>query len=347
MNTPQDAGSRAASRAVGHMRGVRVLGTGVAPLDSPVTSAEMDIRLGLAPGSVERRTGVVSRHVETKRSAAELGADAARRALEAAGLCLDDVDCLVAASGTPDQAMPCNAALLHHALNFGTRATPAFDINASCLSFLFALDTLSYLIDAGRYRRILIVSSDIASCGLDWDHLEESGIFGDGAAAAILGHAGDSGSAVLASAFATFGEGAHSCEIRGGGSRHHPSRVTEPFAPLTTFRMDGKAVFRLAGGRLHAFVEDLVHASGIPLADIPVVVPHQASAQALRYTRHRLRLRGDQMVDIFAGHGNQVAASLPSALHEAIISGRLRRGHHALLLGSGAGVSLGGVVLCY
>ena len=332
---------------VGHVRRVRILGTGVATIDTVVTSNEMDVRLGLALGTVERRTGVGSRCVEAVRSAADLGADAARRALAAAGLRLEDVDCLVGASGTPDQAMPCNAALMRRALGCDRHAIPAFDVNASCLSFLVALDTLSYLIEAGRYRRVLIVSSDIASCGLDWGHLEQSGIFGDGAAAAVVGHAGDTGSAVVASAFETFAEGAHLCEIKGGGSRYHPSRLTEPFAPLAMFRMDGPEVFRLAGGELASFTANLIQSAGIPLADIPVVVAHQASAHALRFARRRLRLRADQMVDIFADHGNQVAASLPSALHEAISSGRLRRGAHVLLIGSGAGVSLGGAVLCY
>jgi 3-oxoacyl-[acyl-carrier-protein] synthase-3 len=347
MTTQQVAASGARSPAMRHVRRVRILGTGVAARDAMVTSAEMDARLGLPPGTVEHRTGVVSRHVEAKRTAAELGADAARRAIDAAGLGLGDIDCLVAASGTPDQAMPCNAALMQRVLGCGGGVIPAFDVNASCLSFLVALDTLAYLVDADRYRRVLIVSSDIASCGLDWSHLDESGIFGDGAAAIVLGPAEDSGSALVASAFATLSEGAHYCEIKGGGSRYHPSRITEPFAPLTVFRMDGHAVFHLAGGRLAAFVKDLVSASGVPLESMPVVVPHQASAHALRFTRRQLRLRADQMVDIYAQHGNQVAASLPSALHEAIASRRLQRGDHALLIGTGAGVSLGGVVLCY
>jgi len=347
MNKPQKPGPVAFPAAVRHVRRARVLGTGVAVMDDVVTSREMDVRLGLDPGTVERRTGVVSRYVETRKSAAELGAEAARRALDAAGLGVEDIDCLVGASGTPDQAMPCNAALMRSALGHHHHAIPAFDVNASCLSFLVALDTLSYLIEAGRHRRVLIVSSDIASCGTDWSHVEESGIFGDGAAAAVLGHAEDSGSAVVASAFTTFSEGAHLCEIKGGGSRYHPSRLTEAFAPLTMFRMDGAAVFRLVGGRLAAFTHDLVRAAGISLGDISVVVPHQASAHALHYARRRLGLRADQLVDIYADHGNQVSASLPSALHEAITAGRLRRGDRVLLLGSGAGVSLGGAVLCY
>jgi 3-oxoacyl-[acyl-carrier-protein] synthase-3 len=106
-------------------------------------------------------------------------------------------------------------------------------------------------------------------------------------------------------------------------------------------------VFRLVGGELAAFTHDLVRAAGISLGDIPVVVPHQASAHALQYARRSLGLRADQLVDIYADHGNQVSASLPSALHEAITAGRLQRGDRVLLLGSGAGVSLGGAVLCY
>lgn len=331
-------------------RGLCVLGTGVALPPDERTSDELDTELGLAPGTVFSRTGVRRRFVE-RRPAAVPGAEAARAALAAAGLGLDDIDCLVAASGTPDQAMPSNAALLHHELGLSARGIPAFDIGASCLGFLVALDVVASLLVTGRYRRVLVVASDIASCGLDWSKLESSGIFGDGAAAAVVGaapdEAGAAGPAILASAFLTLSEGVHACEIPGGGSRHHPSRITEPFAPLARFHMDGPTIFRLAGERLTGFVEGLTAAAGVCLADIALVVPHQASGHALAFMRRRLRLRPERVVDIFAEHGNQVAASLPSALHEAITSGRLRRGDLALLIGTGAGVQLGGLVLRY
>src|SRR6185369_2392326 len=310
-------------------RPLRILGTGAALPAEALTSAELDARLGLAPGTVEKRTGVRVRYVQSQGSAAALGAEAARRALAAAGLGLGDVDCLVAASGTPDQAMPSNSALIHREL--GLSAIPAFDVGASCLSFLVALDTVSCLLAAGRYRRVLIVSSDIASCGLDWSKLEASGIFGDGAAAAVIdgGDADDAGdgtgSALLASAFATFSEGAHLCEIPAGGSRYHPDRVEGPFPPFARFRMDGKGVFRLAGEQLPGFLDGLLAAAGVRLAEIPVVIPHQASHHALQYLRRRFRLRREQMIDLFAEQGNQVGASLPSALDAAIRSGRLRR----------------------
>jgi 3-oxoacyl-[acyl-carrier-protein] synthase-3 len=329
------------------VRQVRLLGSGVASRQQMVASSDLDARLGLASGTIERRTGVVTRHVETARTAAAAGAEAAQAALRAAGLTLSDIDCIVAGSGTNDQAMPSNSSLILRALDCRSTTIPTFDINASCLSFLVALDTLSYLIAAGRYRSVLIVSSDIASSGLNWNNLDASGIFGDGAAAVVLSRGEGTRSAILASGLTALSEGAHYCEIKGGGSRHHPSRISTDFAPLAQFEMDGKAVFRLVGKYLPSFVDRLMRCAGLNISDLAVVVPHQASAHALRYTRRRLGIARDQLIDIYADHGNQVAASVPSALHHAIASGRLQRGQHALLIGSGAGVNLGGTVLCY
>ena len=334
-----------ASAAVRPFRGLRLLGSGVALPPLCLTSLELDAQLGLPPGTVEKKTGVRRRYVETGRSAAVLGAEAARAALADAGLGFADLDCLVVASGTPDQAMPCNAALVHHEL--GLSRLPAFDLGASCLGFLVALDTLATLISQGHYRRVLVVASDIASCGLDWRHLEASGIFGDGAAAFVLGPAGESGSGLVAAALETHSEGVHWCEIPGGGSRHHPGRISEPFLPLTLFRMDGKAVFRFAAETLPGFVGHLLESAGLSMADIDLVVPHQASAHALQFVRKRFGLPREKMIDIYADHGNQVAASLPTALHHAVASGRLRRGQRALLIGTGAGIGVGGAVLCY
>jgi 3-oxoacyl-[acyl-carrier-protein] synthase-3 len=325
---------------------LRILGTGAALPAEAVSSSDLDRRLGLAAGTVEKKTGVQMRYFETRRSAAALGAEAAERALADAGLSFADVDCLIAASGTPDQAMPSNAALIHREMAEGA-AIPAFDVAASCLGFLVALDTAACLIAAGRYSKILLVASDIASCGLDWSTLEASGIFGDGAAAAVLGPAETNGSALLGSAFATYSEGAHLCEIPAGGSRHHPCRITEPFLPLSLFRMDGRAVFRLAAEHLPGFLDGLLASSGLSLDEIPIVVPHQASRHALDYLRRQLGVKRERIVDVFAGQGNQVAASLPSALDAAIRGGRLRRGQTALLIGSGAGLCLGGVILRY
>lgn len=313
-----------------------------------VTSAELDSQLNQRIGTVESVSGVRKRHFAARdETAAMLAAEAARRALDAAGLSLADIDCLVAASGTQDQGMPCNAALIHRELGLSARAVPAFDVNASCLSFLAALDTLAWPIVAGRYKRVLVASADIASCGLDWGTLESSAIFGDGAAAVVLGLSVDGRSRLLAAELNTHSEGADLCRIPAGGSRYHPTRIDQPFDSLTRFRMDGKGVFRLAAAHLPAFVERLLACAGVSRDQIDWVVPHQASQLAMTHIAKKIGFSRDKVVDIFAEHGNQVAASLPTALDVAIRDGRIQRGHRLLLLGTGAGLSLGGMVLEY
>jgi 3-oxoacyl-[acyl-carrier-protein] synthase III len=330
------------------IRTVALLGTGHALPVGAITSADLDHQLNHRSGTVERVGGVRQRYFATRdETAANLAAKAARRALEAAGLTLADIDCLVAASGTMDQGMPCNAALIHRELGLSTRAIPAFDINASCLGFLAALDTLAWPIVAGRYKRVLVVAADIASCGLDWNRLESSAIFGDGAAAAVLGPSTDGRSRLLAAELNTLSEGADLCRIPAGGSRYHPTRIDQPFEELTKFRMDGKGVFKLAAAHLPAFVERLLARAKLTRSQLDWIVPHQASQLALSHLTKRLGFTHNKVIDIFAEHGNQVAASLPTALDIAIRDGRIQRGQRVLLLGTGAGLSLGGVVLEY
>ncbi len=324
-----------------------ILGSGHALPERIVTSAEMDAKLGLMVGSVARISGVVQRHVaSTSETAASLGTIAASRALRAAGLELDQIDLIACASGTMDQGMPCNAALLHRELGLGQSGIPAMDINASCLGFIAAVDTLSWPLIAGRYQRILLVCSDIASCGLDWQHVEVCGIFGDGAAAVVLG-ASDGGAKIIASSLKTFSEGAHLCQIPAGGSRFHPRRINTPFEPLTSFSMQGKSVFRLAAKHLPTLMDELLTQAGLTQAQIDWVIPHQASQQAMQHAAKRLGFVQEKVIDIFALHGNQVAASLPTALDIAIRDQRIQRGQRLMLIGTGAGLSLGGMVLEY
>jgi 3-oxoacyl-[acyl-carrier-protein] synthase-3 len=309
----------------------------------------LDQQLGLAAGKLESVGGVYQRYfADTDENAALLAALAAKKALLAANLTLDDIDCLIATSATMDQGMPSNAALIHEELGLSSRAIPAFDINASCLGFLAALDTLTYMLVAGRYKRILFVASDLASCGLNWDDLESSSIFGDGAAAVILGQTSNSSdSTMYASSFKTFSEGAHYCEIPAGGSRYHPSRIQQEFAPLTKFHMDGKKVFRLASKHIPKFVKDLLDEASMTIGDIDWFVPHQASQLAIHHLIKRLKISPEKVVNIFKHHGNQVAASLPTALDVAVRDGRIQRGDNILLLGTGAGLSMGGALMKY
>lgn len=325
-------------------RPLRILGTGISTPAQWLDSDELDRRLGLAAGSVYARTGVRRRGIEPVRSAAQVAAQAVQAALAAAGCSLESVDALICASASLDQAMPCNAALLHHEL--GLRQVPAFDVNASCLSFLLALDLVASLFQSGRYRRVLLCSCDLASRALDPADIDTLGLFGDGAAAAVLSaDTTADGPAVLAAAFQTWSEAAHACEIPGGGSRLTPALHGGDYAQVCTFKMDGRRLYRVAAEHFDRFVADLLAAAGLTIAQIQRVVPHQASLLGMQHIFKRIGVARAQVEDIFAEHGNQVSASLPTALHHALSRGRLRSGEHALLIGSAAGVTLGGVVL--
>jgi len=329
------------------VRQLALLGSGHALPSQRVSSVELDQRLGLAAGTVERMGGVRSRaFASLEETAASLATRAAQQALQAAGLNAAQLDCVVAASGTMDQGMPCNAALIHRELGLAASGIPAFDINASCLGFIAALDQLSWPLAAGRYRHVLLVCADLASCGLDWRQLDSAAIFGDGAAAVVLGRPGcGAGLRILASRLRTYSSGADFCQIPAGGSRHHPSRVGESFLPLTHFAMQGKAVYRLASTHLPGFLDELLDEARLRREQIDWVIPHQASRLAMDHLSRRLGFAPERVVDIFAEHGNQVAASLPTALDIARRDGRLQPGQRVLLLGTGAGLSLGGMLL--
>jgi 3-oxoacyl-[acyl-carrier-protein] synthase-3 len=331
-----------------HPRSIRICGTGVAVPKQVLTSDEVDRRLGLPVGTVFKRYGVRSRHRTVHESAAVLAARACEAALAQADLSWRDIDCLVAASATMDQALPYNAALILATLGAQANRIAAFDVGASCLSFLVALDTLSYLVDNGRYRNVMIVSADIATFSLDWSTLGESAIFGDGAAAAVIRKSAEGEpSTIVASRMETYPEGADYCYIKAGGSRYHPRRLSGSIDPLSLFHMDGPRLFRTVSRELPRFVSQLMSDAGLTLEQLRLVVPHQASRLALDHLAKRMHIEADRVVDIFADSGNQVAASLPSALHHGIASGRLERGDPIMLIGTGAGLTIGGMVMVY
>ncbi len=327
---------------------IRILGSGVALPATVVTREALDVRLGLLPGTLSAHGAARQRYVTTHETAAGLAAQACERALAASGLDWKDIDLLVAANATMDQGLPYNAALIHAELGLQRHPIATFDVGASCLSFLVGLDIVSHLLHNGRYKTVMLVSADIATFGLNWKELRECGNFGDGAAAVLLRKAAPGeASCIRASSFQTLSHGVHYCEIPAGGSRFHPGRVTQAFEPLTKFSMDGKAVFKLVSGVMESFIAGVLSASERTLEDITAIVPHQASRLAIDHLRRRLDLPMDKLVDVFDEFANQVGASLPSALHRAISSGRIRRDDDVLLIGSGAGVSLGGMVLTY
>jgi 3-oxoacyl-[acyl-carrier-protein] synthase-3 len=330
------------------LRKVKILGTGKYLPQQLITSAELDQRLGVPSGWSEAASGVAVRHFITDETASLMGAFAAGKALERAGISLRDIDCLISASGVMEQAIPCTAALISAHLGGEAINIPAYDINSTCLSFLTALDTLSYLVAAGRYRHVLIVSSEVASVGLNWQNKETCVLFGDGAAAAVIGRTGPGeSSSILTSRMETYSEGAHFCEICGGGTGLHPRYYSEATKEAFLFRMDGKALFKKSAQLMPDFMRRLLEPAHISLDEIKLVIPHQASGRAMELVRRKLGIESERFMTIIKNHGNTIAASIPMALHAAIEEGRICRGDRIMLLGTSAGLSLGGMVLVY
>lgn len=322
-----------------------LLATGKALPSRCVSSAALDVQLGRAPGYVQDKSGIHQRHyASATEHQADLAAAALRDAMARGGIRPGSIDLLLSTSGVPDQALPAMACRILEPAGLAA-GTPAFDVNASCLGFLAALQVAAGLLASGAYRRIAITACDLASRGIDWADPEASLIFGDGAAAVIVEADASraSGQGILMQRFETHPSGKSMCEVRAGGTARNP-RIGVA-AQDYLFAMQGRAVFKLVSGLLDGFVQRLFSGSGRCLDDIALIVPHQASHLSMQHLRKRLGVPLQRVMDIYASHGNQVSASIPTALHEALTTGRARRGDRVLMLGSAAGVTLGGMVL--
>lgn len=329
-------------------RRVRILGTGKYMPSRTVTDEEMDLRLKTPRGWVRKTTDVAVRHFAGDgETSSYMGARAAEAALEAAGLRFADIDCLVCASGTKEQVLPSTAALIQQALGENMSGVPAFDIDATCISFLVGLDLMSYLVEAGRYRHVLLVSTEIASVGLNWNDKESAALFGDGAAAVVIGPSEGEPSRIVGSSIRTYSKGARLSEIRGGGTRMHAREHKAETEADYLFHMNGQAIFKMASKLLPGFVEELMAPENLRMADMAAVVPHQGSAMAMRLMSKKLGIAFEQLVYITPNHGNTIAASIPMGLHEAIRTEKIKRGDRVLLIGTAAGLSLGGMILVY
>jgi 3-oxoacyl-[acyl-carrier-protein] synthase-3 len=330
------------------MTAIRILGTGKFLPGLKLTASELDLRQGYSAGSTLRHSGVETRYFVTHETASYMGAQAAKLALQAAKLGIADVDCIVCCSGTREQAMPATAALISLQLGPSARGIPAFDINATCLSFLTGLDLLSFPIQLGRFQKVLLISSDIASVGLDWQDKESCTLFGDGAAAVIIGKSEvHESSKIITANMETYSEGAHYTEIPGGGTRFHPRDVMHADGHPHLFQMAGRKVYKLSAQVLPDFLRRLFVMANMTMAEVDLVIPHQASLPALNLMRKKLAIPEEKMLITVQRYGNTVAASIPMALHDAEETGRIKRGDKLLLLGTAAGLMVGGMILEY
>ena len=326
---------------------VRIAGIGYHLPGGVMPSDELERRLGVEAGWIERTTGVRERRYAAGETSAGMAAAAARRALDAAGLAAADVDAIVGASSVPQQAIPCTAALVQRELGAPDGASACWDVSATCLGFLFALHGAAHLVAAGAHRAVLVFSSEISAHSRNAAEPESAALFGDAAAAAVVTRAAPGeASALHAARFATHASGADLTRIVGGGTLHHPNDpATLP--EMNLFRMEGVAVLRKSARLLGPFVDDFLARAGWTREAVDAVVPHQASRHGLDLLTARLGFRADQVVVNLPERGNCIAASIPLALAEAVEAGRVRRGDRVLLLGTGAGLTLGAAALTF
>lgn len=249
--------------------GLRIVGTGQYLPRKILTSAEIDARLSLPEGTLAARAGITARHVAGEgESSSDMAAAASLQALEAAGLRPQDLDLILGACGVMEQAIPSTAVLVQGKLGLGRSGVPAYDVNATCLSFIQALDLAALKIAAGQARHVLIFSADIASVGLDWDMPDVAAIFGDGAAAVVLSA---DGAGLLARRFETYAEGQAACVLAGGGTRITAALDRDAAAEASYFRMDGQLAYRVAARYMPRFLLRLLQEGGVtPLSLIHI-----------------------------------------------------------------------------
>jgi 3-oxoacyl-[acyl-carrier-protein] synthase-3 len=325
---------------------LKIIGLGRYLPPHMVSSAELEKLYALPAGWVERRNGVRERRWVSSETSSFMAAEAAREALDEAGLRPDQLSLIINASGTPEQAIPDTGALIQRQLGLGRSGIPAMSVQSTCLSFITALDVAATWLNAGRYQHILITSSDISSCGINPKEPESATLVGDAAAAIIVTRSAEGEASCMHHAhFKTWGDGASFTAIRGGGSARHPSKPGHnPDDDL--FHMDGPAVLRMVRGLDEAFLEELYPGLSKSLLDIDLVVPHQSSKVGLLLLQ-RYGWPEAKIMHTLEWLGNCVAASIPVTLYQAVRDGNLHRGQKLLLVGTGAGLSIGGLVMTY
>ena len=277
------------------------------------------------------------RVVENEETQLDLAEASIQRALENANLSMKDIDCLVSASAVGVQPIPCTAALIHERVAKGL-SIPAMDINTTCTSFISALSTMSYLIEAGEYRRVLIVSSEVGSLGLNPKQKESYELFGDGAAAFIF-QASDKDKGVIASLQRTWSEGAHDTEIRGGLTSYQPKEYSEETKTNFMFDMKGKKILLLSARVIPEMFQEFQEKSGISKDAVDYIIPHQAS-RALPLVMDKLGVSKDKYLNIVSEYGNMVSVAVPFGLAYALDHGYVKEGDTVFLMGTAAGMTV-------
>lgn len=288
---------------------------------------------------IVQRTGIRQRYIaDETETTASLGADAARAALENAGLTVSDIDMIILATATPDNTFPATSVDIQNRL--GMKHGFAFDIQAVCTGFVYAMTTADVYIRSGMVRRVIVIGAETFSRILDWNDRTTCVLFGDGAGAVILEASEGKG--------LTSDRGVLAAKLRSDGS--HKQKLYVDGGPSTTqtvghLRMEGREVFKHAVGMITDVIEDSFEEAGIKAADIDWFVPHQANKRIIDASAKKLEISEDKVVITVDHHGNTSAASVPLALAEAVHDGRIKRGNLILLEAMGGGFTWGAMLL--
>ena len=313
----------------------RIAGTGSYLPARVLTNADLEGSVETSDEWIFSRTGIRERHIAAENEfASDLALHASRRAMQAAGITPGDLNLIIVATTTPDMVFPSTACILQAKL--GAKNCPAFDVQAVCSGFVYALTTADHFMRSGQYRNILVVGAEVYSRILDWDDRTTCVLFGDGAGAVVLQRSDRPG--ILSSHLHADGSHAHILSVPGSVSGGKVSG-----RPL--LQMEGNAVFKFAVRVLGEVAEEALAANKISKSDIDWLIPHQANIRIIQATAKKLGLPMEKVITTVDRHANTSAASIPLALDVAVRDGRIQAGHNVLLEGVGGGFTWGAVLV--
>ena len=313
----------------------RIAGTGSYLPPKCVSNEELSGTVETSDEWIRSRTGIRQRYIaDASQSSSDLGAEAAKAALSSAGLQASDIDLIIVATSTPDFIFPSTACLIQDKI--GAKGCPAFDIQAVCSGFVYALTIADKFIKSGSTRNALVIGAEVFSRILDWNDRTTAVLFGDGAGAVVLSAASQPG--ILATAL--HADGAHSGILSVPGNVNRGEIVGSPF-----LQMDGQAVFKFAVRVLDEVGREALGACGLGPADVDWLIPHQANVRILEATAKRLGIETARVITTVDRHANTSAASVPLALDCGVRDGRIQRGQKLLLEGVGGGFTWGAALV--
>jgi 3-oxoacyl-[acyl-carrier-protein] synthase-3 len=313
----------------------RIAGTGSYLPAKVLSNRDLEATVDTTDEWIHSRTGIRQRHIAAdNEQTSDLALEASRKALEAAGVAVADLDLIIVATTTPDMVFPSTACLLQSKL--GAKNCPAFDVQAVCSGFIYGLSTADQFMRSGQYRNALVVGAEIYSRILDWKDRSTCVLFGDGAGAVVLQRSAAPG--ILSSHL--HADGAHAGMLSVPGTVCGGKVSGRPL-----LQMDGQGVFKFAVKVLDDVVGEALTANHLQKTDIDWLIPHQANVRIIQATAKKLGLSMEKVVVTVDRHANTSAASIPLALDEAVRDGRIRAGQHVLLEGVGGGFTWGAVLV--